>query len=166
MPSTATVKKNPFRIPKRRVKVRIELSNGATLSGAFYTDQKNSSGGPGRVSDRLNVSDEPFIPLAVEDRHILLRKAEIASIQLENEPWEAPQQNSNTKELRLRVKLTNGSATRGKIVAVLPKERSRALDFLNCCDQQFIALIAGESRITLVNTAHIERVTEFVEAEG
>ena len=163
MPTSATVQTNQFHIPKRRIKVRIELLTGGTLTGSFYADQHNSSGGPGRVSDRLNNREEPFIPLAVEDRHILVRKAVIATVQLENEPWETPQQSSNTSELRLRVKLTNGSSARGKIVAVLPKERARVLDFLNCYDAEFLALISGENRITLVNSNHIESVTEFVE---
>lgn len=65
--------------------------------------------------------------------------------------------------LRLRVKLTTGSTARGKVVAVLPKERSRPLDYLNCHDGAFFPLISGKECITLVNLRHIESVTEFVE---
>ena len=163
MPTSPTLQKQRFHVPKRPVRVRIELANGSTLTGSFYADQKNRLGGPGRVSDRLNNESELFIPLAVEDHHILVRKTVIAMVQLENEPWETPQQVSSATVLRLRVKLTSGSTARGKVVAVLPKELSRALDYLNCHDAAFFPLISGKERITLVNLRHIESVTEFVE---
>lgn len=85
MPTSPTIPKNAFHISKRRVRVRIELLNGSTLTGSFYADQQNRSGGPGRVSDRLNDESEPFIPLAVEDRHILVRKTVIAMVRLKND---------------------------------------------------------------------------------
>ena len=161
MQQSPSIRKSQFHVPKRRVRVRLELAGGVVFSGSFYADQLNSTGGPGRVSDRLNDDSEPFIPLAVEDNHVLVRKSVIAIVQLEDEPWEAPHQTSKTTELNLRVKLTNGNSTRGRIVAVLPQGRSRALDYLNDHPGGFFAMASGERRVTLVNVAHIESVTEF-----
>jgi len=160
--NSATVQKHPLFLPKRRVDVRVELLNGNTMSGSFYADRNNRSGGPGRVSDRLNSDSEPFLPLAVEDGHILVRKAVIATVQMDDEPWETPQPAPNTTELQLRVKLMNGSTTSGTVVAVLPKG-SRALDYLNTNDAGFFALIAADSKIVLVNARHVESVIEFIE---
>jgi len=153
-----------WRIPRRRVSVRIELTDGTPLSGSLYADAKTASGAPGRVADRLNDAAEAFVPLAVEHRHVLLRKSGVALIRLRDDSDERsrPRERDQT-ELKLRMTMTNGATVQGCVRARLPRQRTRALDFLNLNSQVFVEMIGGDGHLTLINSDHIARVIEVIE---
>lgn len=155
---------SPHRIQRRRVPVKVELFGRRSLSGAFYADVVRPDGSSGRVLDRLNRTEEHFIPLAVEGSHILVRKSSIALVRLENEQAEVECGNANV-HLEFVVRLIDGSAARGVASASLPSSRSRALDYLNFNDKAFIALGTAVGRVTIVNVALVETVTEVLRTE-
>ena len=156
---------NALRIPRRRVPVRIELTDGSPLTGALYADRTTASGAPGRVVDRLNDVAEPFVPLAVEDRHILLRKSSVLLVRMIDEPEASLPSGASQTKLRLCLTMASGMTVQGQLRAVLPRQRTRALDFLNLNSDRFLEVRRGDGRLTLVNSRHIARVIEVLNAD-
>jgi len=151
-------------VPRRRVQVRVQLVDGSLLSGELYADVKRADGTPGRVLDRLNESQEIFLPLASDDQHILLKKSGISTVRLavDEEEIGAPA-NDGTKEVRARISLSDGTHLEGMIPAPL-SPRARLLDYFNASSKTFSVLRNGR-QVTLINGACVMAVTELRETE-
>ena len=144
--------------------VRIELADRTPLTGSLYADVVTADGAPGRLVDRLNAAVERFVPLAVGDRHVLLRKSGVALVRMNNERDEQPRASSESHaELKLRLTLISGTSVQGSVRARLPRQRSRALDFLNLNSRAFVEVMGGDGHLTLVNSDHIARVIEVLD---
>jgi hypothetical protein len=151
-------------VPRRRVPVQVQLADGSLLEGELYADVKSADGTPGRVLDRLNDSRETFLPLARDDKHILLRKSGIATVRLETEEEEIRNRGADgTREVRARIDLSDGTSLEGMIPAPLSPQ-ARLLDYLNASREKFSVLRAGR-QVTLINGACVMAVTELRETE-
>jgi hypothetical protein len=153
-----------FWIPRRRVPVKIQLVDGSVVSGELYADVKGPDGAPGRVLDRLNDPLDTYLPLAADDRHILLNKSGITTVQLSVKEGAALGRGlTSDREVRVRLTLSSGKRLDGTIRAPL-EEHARLLDYLNSAKQMFFAL-EGEKKATLVNGSSILSVTELLEED-
>jgi hypothetical protein len=153
-----------FWIPRRRVPVRIQLADNSVVSGELYADVRGADGAPGRVLDRLNDPLETYLPLASDDKHILLNKAGITTVQLSvGEGGALGRGLTSDRELRVRMILSNGKRLDGSIRAPL-EEHARLLDYLNSTNQMFFAL-QGEKKATLINGRCILSITELHNSE-
>jgi hypothetical protein len=155
---------NSLWVPRRRVPVRVQLADGSVQSGELYADVKSANGTPGRVLDRLNESREFFLPLASDDQHILLKKSGIATVRLEVEEEEVRARPADgTREIRARIRLSDGTQLEGMITAPL-SPRARLLDYLNATRQKFTVLSDGQ-QVTLINSACVLSITELSDPE-
>ena len=53
-----------YRVPQRKIPVRVALADGVTLDGALFAPAAGPDGAPGRLIDRLNEEQEHFLALA------------------------------------------------------------------------------------------------------
>lgn len=72
-----------LRVAKRRVDVHIRLADQRIIAGGFYTAGERLDGERGTVLDRLCDPREKYLPLAVDHSHVMLSKAQIVTVQLE-----------------------------------------------------------------------------------
>jgi hypothetical protein len=146
-------------IPRRRVPVSVRLNDNSVVSGELYAEVKGSDGAPGRVLDRLNDPLETYLPLAANDRHILLNKSGIATVRLAIEEGGALSRGQTSdRELRVSIILSSGERLDGRIRASL-ENHARLLDYLNSTKQMFFA-IEDDNEATLINGGCILSVTE------
>ncbi len=149
-----------FWVPRRRVPVRVQQADNSVTLGELYADIKGADGAPGRVLDRLNDPLETYLPLAADNRHILLNKTGITTVQLAvGESGALGRGLTSDREVRVRVVLSNGESLEGTIRAPL-EEHARLLDYLNSTRQMFFSLTGGKMA-TLINGRCILSVTEL-----
>ena len=141
-----------FRVPKREVPVRVSMDNGQTLDGILFVATVGTDGRLGRVLDRLNDTEEEFLPLACGEDHLLLNKSGVMMVE---EPEEKDQLDSDAgaEEMPVRVTLIGGTNLVGRLRMRMPPERARVLDYLNAAPR-FIALF-GENGATLIQRSYI-----------
>lgn len=159
----AVARAEDFIIPKRRVAVEVQLSDGETLIGQFYHDVQRADGTPGSLIDRLLDTREQYIPLATDNRHVLLNKSRIVTVQLRDHESQRAPRAAGARSLSVQIRLSTGSTVEGSIYALLPAARSRTLDYLNGSAGSFFPL-HGE-RIVLINNRHVMRVSETIRHE-
>lgn len=147
-----------LRVIKRRVRVRVYMSDGSVRDGEFYSEIHREDGTPASLVDRLNDLREVHLPLAYEGKHLLLSKAAILAVTLDSKLVPRPTA-EGTKEFALQVTLTNRKTVEGIASAVLSPVRSRALDFLNGTPYAFLTLFSAEMAI-LINRKHVVAVIE------
>lgn len=149
-----------LRVPKRRVPVQILLADTTTLEGAFYADVQRIDGTQATLLDRLRDPTEDYIPLATNDRHVLVRKSMIVTIGVANDELPRPRA-TGIGEFGVTMTLKGGSALMGSLFVVMAHAHARALDYLNRTNEMFIPLY-GESSSVLVNSEHVVTVTEHL----
>lgn len=147
-----------LRVIKRRVRVRVYMSDGSVRDGELYSEIHREDGTPASLVDRLNDLREVHLPLAYEGKHLLVSKASILAVTLDAKLVPRPKV-EGTKEFALKVFLTNRQSVEGIASAVLSPVRSRALDFLNGTPYGFLTLFSP-GRAILVNRDHIVAVME------
>lgn len=141
------------------VPVRVRLEDGRALDGGFYVPTMASEGRPGRLLDRLNDDTEYFLPLAGR-YETLLNKEWIVTVQLASghDQLEGIEEDF-ASEQRVRIDLAAGESLEGWIRYLMPEEKTRLLDYLNCAPR-FIAVMS-EPRVTLVQRRFIVGVEEL-----
>ena len=150
-----------LQVAKRRVPVTVYLAN-KTIEGELYADTHQIDGSEARLVDRLADPWETFTPLAVEERHILVRKSRILAVELD--PSEVPRPcGAAVTALKLFFQFTNGLIVCGTVYALLAPAGSRPLDFLNRSSSRFLNVFSP-ARVTLVNMNHVVDVTELDQA--
>jgi hypothetical protein len=116
------------------------------------------------VLDRLNDPLETYLPLAANDKHILLNKPGIMTVQLSvGEGGALGRGLTSDRKLRVRMILSNGKKLEGTIRAPL-EQHARLLDFLNSTKQMFFALL-DDRWATLINGRCIVSVTELLDSD-
>ncbi|HUJ28335.1 MAG TPA: hypothetical protein VLW85_20070 [Myxococcales bacterium] len=148
-----------LRVPKRRARVEVQLSDGAALQlTVFLAEFASGHGGHERLSDLLNAPGD-FLPAldAATDAVQFVNRASIAAATVSRE-WETNDELAGVEEHELELSLLDGAALRGKVRFVLPPGHSRLLDFLNEA-QPFIRLEHSD-KVTLVNKRHIARIAK------
>lgn len=150
----------PKIIPRRRVRVVLQLADGTTTDGEAYVAVRGNRGSPELLLDRLNDASERFLPIAVAERHHLIRKSAIVSALTADEAdVAAVRRMAAERRLHVEIRLTVGSPVDGSLPATVDPEHDRALDHLNTLQQNFVALVDGEG-LAIVNLQHVVRVTE------
>jgi hypothetical protein len=151
-----------LRVPRREVAVRIQLDDGRSLEGKLFTAQLAPDGLAGRVVDYLNDTAEEFIPLACGDDRFLLNKSGIIAVEVPDGRDEIEGWDSHTgREVLVRLTLPGGTNLLGRILIVMPPERSRVLDYLNAAPR-FFPLI-GERQVTLVHRNYVVSARSAIE---
>jgi len=151
-------------VPKRKVPARVRLADAAVLKGALYVAMRGSGGKPETVAMRLNDWTEKFLPFALEDRHLLLKKSCIVTIELANtERGSEELAQEGGKEFRLKLGLLDGTSVSGKALGEVPPGRTRALDYLNGAPR-FIDLMIDET-VVLVNGNYVVAVSDVFDSD-
>jgi hypothetical protein len=152
------VRATDLKVVKRRVRVRVYLSDGVVREGELYSELHREDGTPASLVDRLNDPREVQLPLAYDGKHLLVSKAAILAVTLDSKLVPRPTV-EGTREFALKVFLTNRKTVEGVASAVLSPVHSRALDFLNGTPYGFLTLFSP-GRATLVNRDHVVAVLE------
>jgi hypothetical protein len=149
-----------FQVPQREVPVQVLLEGGEELEGLFYAPTSSPSGGPGRLSERLNDEGEHFLPLVDAESAYLISKSMILTVRLL--PGEAElefQESDQAKECSVEMRLMGGLMLTGRLKFTMPVEKARILDYLNAAPP-FIALLEN-GRILLVNRSFLVRIRDL-----
>ena len=156
----------PQVVPRRRVPVDLRLADGRQVSGDAYVAVPGGDEGPEHLIDRLNDASERFLPIAVGERHLLIRKAAIVlAFTTDAAEAAAIREPAGSREFRVEVLLSVGAAASGLLYAADHPTFGRALDHLNRLTRDFVALHHGEG-VTLVNANHAVAVVERATLES
>jgi predicted oxidoreductase len=143
-----------YRIPRREVTVRILVDDGRTIDGTLFTAETGAAGRPEDALQHLNATDEDFVPLACGADRFLLNKAGIIWAQVSGAAARDIVAGAGTgRHVPVRFSLAGGLSLVGKLVIVMPAERSRVVDYLNASGR-FLPLY-GEGIVTLVQRRFI-----------
>ena len=149
-----------FRVPRRETPVRVLLDDGRTLDGEIFTSMTGPDGLPGRVVDRLNDPSEGFLALRAGEDRFLVNKSGIVTVQLEGDLGEIlGLEASAGREVPVRLSLAGGTGLVGRLVIVMPVERSRVIDYLNAASRFFP--LVGEGVVTLVQKNYVVSVRDL-----
>lgn len=148
---------NSFRVPQRKVNVRVKLTGDQNLNGVMYVPTYGPSGTAGRLLDRLNQDDEMFIPLTVGQHTHLVQRAQILMVRVdddvEEDAEEAIAEDEAYRHLEVRFRLTSGDVFTGSLFYMMPREQERLQDYLNLERRRFIPLHVD--RLVYVNRTAI-----------
>jgi hypothetical protein len=149
-----------FQVPQREVQVEVLLSGGERLNGTLYAPQAGPSGGPGRLSDRLNDGEERFLPLVADEGAHLVSKSRVMAIHLP--PGEEDlefEEGDQAKECSVELYLEGGVVLTGSLKYIMPVERLRIIDYLNAAPE-FIPLL-DNGRVVLVSRRFLVRIRDL-----
>lgn len=157
----------PRLVPRRRVPANVRLVGEERIEGELYVAIHGPGGPPETPLERLNEESETYFPIAVGNRHLLVRKSQILAVGL---PAEAPRpditcpedggEEEPVKDLWVEIRLVHGPPISRKIS--VPQERSgrRALDYRNTERPRFF-LLSRENGTTAINDEHVLSVAEI-----
>lgn len=159
MPETSTKSANLYRIETSRSAVAVTLIGGEELHGNVFIHF--SSHRPFELEDvsELFNSEEPFFPLELESREVLLvAKARVSEVSAGAKyTGDQPIKGTPTPTALLQIVLIGGEVRIGSIHLEARADRARVLDYLNRLDVRFLTLYtSNEAR--LINRSLIERV--------
>jgi len=147
-------------VPKRKVSVRVRLMNKVILEGQIYAATKTTRGTSEQVVDRLNDITEKFLPFAMEDRHILLNKANIVTVEVSGPAAEGEKPYSaGLDHFDLEFWAPDGAEVPGRAYALVEPAHSRALDVINRTSTRFLSLIQDD-RVVIVNLEYVVAILE------
>ncbi len=149
-----------FRVPRREAPVRLLLDDGRVLDAGFFTALTGPDGLPGRVVDRLNDPTEEFVALRSSLERFLVNKSGIVTVRVEGDPEEILGIEAGTgRHVPVRLSLAGGTALVGRLVVVMPADRSRVIDYLNAIPRFFP--LVGEGTVTLVQKNFVVSVRDL-----
>jgi hypothetical protein len=153
-------------VPKRKVGVELRLRSGDALEGHVYAATMTSRGLPEQVVDRLNDPFEEFLPFATGQRHILLRKTNIVTVDVkgaaarEEKPYSA-----GLKSFDVEIWLRDGTRSTGRTYALVEPAHARALDVMNRIPTRFVSLVESD-KVVIVNFEYVVAVLESAGMTG
>lgn len=142
-----------YQVPRREVGATVVLDDGRRLECQLFTAVSSPEGGPQRVLERLNDSQEEFVPVSCGDDRFLVSKPGIVTVQITQQDELDAMESDAGREAPVRLCLAGGLSLVGRFRIVMPPERSRVLDYLNEA-ARFVPLF-GEDRVTLVQRSYI-----------
>jgi hypothetical protein len=110
------------------------------------------------LAERLNADGLEFLPVAAGEKFELLRLDYIADVQIDGvDPEVELLDKMGAARSAVTVHLSSGDTLKGDMVYVMPRERPRVSDVLNCPEQQFF-LVVEPGRSHYVNRKAVVRV--------
>lgn len=153
-----------FQVPQREVAVEVLLEGGEEMTGLLYAPTAGPSGGPGRLSERLNDGDEHFLPLVGSGGASLISKAWIMTVLLpRSEEQIESQESDHANDRAVELNLKGGHNLTGRLNYIMPPEKRRILDYFNAAPR-FIPLLQ-EGLAVLVNRKFVVRIRDL-DGEG
>jgi hypothetical protein len=149
-----------YRVPQRKIPVRVALADGASLDGALFAPAAGPDGAPGRLIDRLNEEEEHFLALAGPDESFLLSKSALVAVHLGPEDGQLEvHDGEQSNVVEVRIVLESGVELEGRVAYTMPPEKRRILDYFNAT-QGFVAL-ARVDGMTLFNRDRVVRILDI-----
>jgi hypothetical protein len=146
-----------FQVPTHEVAARVLLDDGRVLECGIFASDSGPAGHPQTLAERLNETDEEFIPVKSGEDRFLLSKSGVVTVEVGDAASETVGMDQDAGiEIPVRLSLTGGLSLLGRFHIVMPPERSRVLDYLNAAPR-FLTLL-GEDRVTLVQRNYIVSV--------
>ena len=143
-----------YRIPKKKVKVVVYLTQGEPLIGQMFMPCEGPGGTPMRLSTRLADSGYRFLALVQEDGSRLLSRERIVRAEiLDREDAEAELDPGAGNPLFVSCRLSDGSLVEGTVSFAMPRGRERLIDYLNSSDG-FIPIRTGRV-LSLINVHQV-----------
>jgi hypothetical protein len=153
-----------FQVPQRAVEVEVLLEGGEEMAGLLYAPTAGPSGGPGRLSERLNDDGEHFLPLVDSGGASLISKAWIMTVLLPRGEEEIElQESDHAMDRAVELHMKGGHSLTGRLSYTMPPEKRRILDYFNAAPR-FIPLLQ-EGRAVLVNRKFVVRISDL-DGEG
>lgn len=147
-------------VPRRRVRVLLRLADGTVVDGEAYVAIRGAEGRPELLVDRLNDASERYFPIAVADRHFLVRKSSVVVASTRDETDVAHLRRlAATRRLHVEIRLVTGAPVAGSLPAGGNPGHDRALDHLNALGPDFVTLLDDEG-LSIVNVRQVVGVTE------
>jgi hypothetical protein len=157
-----------YRVEKRRAKVALTLTTGATVRGCFFlADSRASHGGPERVADLLNaeLGFFPFELNADSTPHtVLYNRTQLVVVTLLEDTIEAQLDPgySVATEREVRMLLSSGETVHGRVRVYRPTGRDRLSDYARL--PETFRYVETDEATLIVNSAHIVELRETSEA--
>lgn len=149
-----------YAIEVRKAPVRIYGIRGEGFAAeVFLHAARPHDPGVETIGDRLNNSEEKFLPCQTETEVCLIRIGAIAYLEcIDPGPELTRIDEVGGARVRVQVDLTTGDRLEGHILCELP-EGYRLSDFLNTDGNRFVLLSEGQ-RTLFVNKSAIDRLVE------
>ena len=148
-------------VPRRRVAAVVHLKDGSTLAGDLYASAGETSHGLEPILDRLNDERERYLPLACDERHVLLNKSSVRYVELaraEN-PLDLDA-STRARTFRVVVTLESGETIGGLLESSVREAHHRTLDELNERPRGFLRIVKGAG-VVYVNHDHVVSVRDL-----
>lgn len=148
-------------VPRRRVAAVVHLEDGSTLAGDLYAATGEASHGLEPILDRLNDEHERYLPLACDERHVLLNKTSVRYVELarvEN-PLDL-EASTRARTFRVVVTLDSGESIGGLLESRVRSAHHRTLDELNDRSRGFLRIVKGAG-VIYVNHDHVVSVRDL-----
>lgn len=153
-------------VPRRRVRAALRLTDGTLTDGEAYVAIRGAEGRPGLLVDRLNDTSERFFPIAVADRHLLVRKSSVVVASTRDDvDVSYLRRLAAVRRLHVEVRLVTGPPVTGSLPAGANPGHDRALDHWNGLGLDFVTLL-DDVGLSIVNVRHVVGVTERASATG
>ncbi len=149
-----------YAIEVRKAPVRIQGVRGDGFAAeVFLHSARPHDPGVETVSDRLNSTEEQFLPCQTETGVSLIRLDAIAYLECLDPRRElAWMDEVGASKVSVEMTLGTGEHLTGELLCQLPEGR-RVSDYLNTDESRFLLLIE-DSRVLFINKNAIDRITE------
>jgi len=118
-----------FRLPRAEIEAKILLVDGDEITGRVFIPQFGPSGAPGRLVDRLNDEQEPFVPVSTANGPMLVNTERILTVRVQED--QDPEDKNAMEVIAVHFRMAGGATVAGRVGYSMPAERSRLLDYLN-----------------------------------
>ena len=147
-----------YRVPQRKVRVVVHLTQGDPLLGKLFAPAKGPGGKAMRLSDRLAEPGDRFLALVQEDGTRLISRDLILRVELLTEEEAEFEMEPGAGEPVLAVcRLSDGSTLEGTISFAMPPARERLIDYFNSQPNGFVPLRTGRT----LSLIHLRQVVDW-----
>jgi len=147
-----------YRVPQRKVQVRVHLTQGDPLVGCLFVPSEGPGGNVMRLSDRLAEPADRFLALVRDDESRLISRRRILHVELSSkEEIENEVEPGVGKPVLVACRLADGSILEGSISFAMPRGRERLIDYLNSRPDGFVPMRTGKT----LSLIHLSQVVDW-----